>query len=456
MLQKDNASPRRPGATVVEYLIPPSERFAIVSTEQTRPDQGHGPGSPRPAGFQGFQYSSGAFQPPRTTAASPPVKPATPPKQPRGRLFVVSMVFAVLAYGGHSAFEAFFHYSAYGVIAGRPIQVPATMAGVVQFVHVEEGQTVRQGQLLLTLHRPEIVRDLGRLDDNLRLAQAKLQAGISRLNWEVSVQAKDSDQSVGEFYEKWGQLRQEQARLVDLQQNLQRSETLHAKKVLAIEDMQHARNEELGQREKLEKLRLALSAWEQRAEAARTGAVSRRDELLPLLAEVESLEAEQNRLRVEESRLLIRSPVNGVVVKRHRFTGEGADELQTLFTILEEDSLHIELFVPQERLQDFRVGDAVEVQLAPFWENLPCRVVRLGDEHVPPPQQIARFYPHESRQLPIHLKPTVECLKHERIQIGAVVKLPCVMPRWVPATNEVEEIPPPVIVVKSPTNDGFN
>ena len=424
--------------------------------EQSRPDTGHGSGTPRPAGFQGFQYSSGAFQPPRTVAASPPVKPATPPKQPRGRLFVVSMVFAVLAYGGHSAFEAFFHYSAYGVIAGRPIQVPATMAGVVQFVHVEEGQTVRQGQLLLTLHSPEIVRDLGRLDDKLRMAQAKLQAGISHLNWEVSVRDKDSDQSVGEFYEKWGQFRQEQAKLVDLQQNLQRSETLHAKKVLAIEDVQHARNEELGQREKLEKLLLALSAWEKRAEAARTGTAMRRDELLPLLADVESLEAEQKRLRAEESRLLIRSPVNGVVIKRHRFTGEGADALQTLFTILEEHSLHIELFVPQERLQDFEVGDAVEVQLAPFWENLPCRVVRLGDEHVPPPHQIARFYPHESRHLPIHLEPTVECLRHERIQIGAVVKLPCAMPRWQPATNDVEEVPPPVIVQQSPPTDGFH
>ena len=370
-------------------------------------------------------------------------------------MFVVSMVFAVLAYGGHSAFEAFFHYSAYGVIAGRPIQVPATMTGVVQFVHVEEGQTVKQGQLLLTLHRPEIIRDLGRLDDNLRMAQAKLQAGISRLNWEVSVHARDSDQSIGEFYEKWGQLRQEQSKLVDLQQNLQRSEALHAKKVMPIEDVQHARNDELGQREKLEKLRLALSAWEKRAEATRTGSVSRRDELLPLLAEVESLEAEQQRLRAEESRLLVRSPVNGVVVKRHRFTGEGADELQTLFTILEEDSLHVELFVPQERLHDFEVGDAVEVQLAPFWENVPCRVVRLGDEHVPPPPQISRFYPHNSRHLPIHLQPTVECLKHERIQLGAVVKLPCVMPRWEPATNEAEVVPPPVIVQTSSPTEGF-
>ena len=119
----------------------------------------------------------------------------------------MSIVFAVLAWGGHSAFEAFFHYSAYGVIAGRPIQVPTTVAGVVKFVHVEEGQTVKQGQLLMTLHSTEIDRDLGRLDDSLRMAQAKLQAGITRRTWERSLHDKDAGESEGEFFEKWGSKR---------------------------------------------------------------------------------------------------------------------------------------------------------------------------------------------------------------------------------------------------------
>ncbi len=162
------------------------------------------------------------------------------------------MVFAVLAWGGHSAYEAFFHYSAYGVIAGRPIQVPTTVAGVGKFVHVEEGQTVKQGQLLMTLHSTEIDRDLGRLDDSLRMAQAKLQAGISRMKWELSLHDKDAGESEGEFFEKWGQFKQEQARLKGLQQTLQRSEELHAKKMVPLHDVQHARNEELGQREKTE------------------------------------------------------------------------------------------------------------------------------------------------------------------------------------------------------------
>ena len=253
----------------------------------------------------------------------------------------------------------------------------------------------------------------------------------------------------------------EQARLKGLQQTLQRNEELHAKKMLPLHDVQHARNEELGQREKLDKLLLALGAWEKRVEAAQTGAVSRRDELLPLLAEVESLEGEQRRLRTEESRLLIRSPVNGVVVKRHRFTGEGADFLQTTFTILEEHSLHVELFVPQTRLEDFQPGDLIEVQLAPFGERLPCRVVRLGDEHVPPPQQISRFYPHDSKHLPIHLVPTVECLKHERIQIGAIVKLPTSLLKWNrptnPTTNSNTVSEPPLSITQSSSaTDGFH
>jgi multidrug resistance efflux pump len=46
----------------------------------------------------------------------------------------------------------------------------------------------------------------------------------------------------------------------------------------------------------------------------------------------------------------VRAPANGKVLKRHRYTGEGAEELQTQFTILEEDSLEIVLYVLQQRI----------------------------------------------------------------------------------------------------------
>ncbi len=419
-----------------------------VNKDQNRPEGSHGSASAKPAGFQGFQYTSGAFQAPRSVTAPAPVKPAAPPKQPRGRLFVVSLVVAVLAFGGHKAYEALLRYSAYGVVAGRSIEVPATVDGLVKFVHVEEGETVRQGQLLLTLHSPDLLRRVERLDDDLRVAQAKLQAAMSRLKWELSEREQKVEESVGEFYEKWGQARLEQARLLDLQQTLKRTEELFARKAAAAQDVQKARLDEQGQREKLEQIQSSLKAWKKRAEAARDGNVSRRDELLPMLAEIESLESEQCRLRADQDRQEIRSPVNGIVARRHRFTGEGAAYLQPLFTIVEEDSLHVELFVPQDKISNFQIGDRIEVQLAPFWDRVPCRVARFGDEQLSPPAQIERYYPTRSLQVPIHLEPDSDFLRHRLIQVGAVVKLPQAMPRWIVAPDNSVV---PTVVPATPT-----
>ena len=359
-----------------------------------------------------------------------PVRPATPPKQPRGRLFVVTLVIAVLGLASHSAYDLLLRYSAYGVVAARSIQVPATTDGLVKFVHVQEGETVRQGQLLMTLYCPDLDRRVARMDDDLRLAQAKLQAAMSRLKWELSEREQKVEESFGDFYEKWGQARQEQARLLEMQQNLKHIEDLSAKKVATAQELQKARFDEQGQREKVEQIVTSLTAWKKRAEVARDGNVSRRDELLPLVAEIESIEREQRRLRGDQERQEIRSPVNGIVTRRHRFTGEGASYLQPLFTIVEEDSLHVELFVAQEKIKNFQIGDQIEVQLAPFWERLSCRVARFGNEQVVPPGQIERYYPARSSQVPLYLEPAEHSLKHRLIQVGAVVKLPYGIPRW--------------------------
>ena len=407
-----------------------------VIQKQNRADAGTEPTAAKPPGFQGFQYSSGAFQTPRAAVTPAPVRSATPPKQPRGRLFVVTLVVAVLAFGGHKAYEALFRYSAYGVVAGRVIQVPATIDGLVQYVHVEEGESVRQGQVLLTLHAPTLEWRIAELDDELRMAQAKLHAGMSRLKWELSERDLKAEEAIGEFYEKWGQTRQEQARLTELQQNLQRAEELFARKVCTIQDVQKARLDAQGQHEKVEQLLASLTAWKNRAEAARDGSTSRRDELLPMVAEIESIEGRQDRLRCELNRQQIRSPVNGVVTRRHRFTGEGVAHLQPLFTIVEEDSLHIELFVSQDKIDNFAVGDRMEVQVAPFGERVLCRVARLGDEHVFPPPQIERYYPSRSTQLPIILQPESDRLRNRLIQVGAVVKLPWGLPRWTVTPND--------------------
>jgi hypothetical protein len=173
-----------------------------------------------------------------------------------------------------------------------------------------------------------------------------------------------------------------------------------------------------------------LVSWQKRSQIAELQAQASLEVLQPLLAEMRNLESEQARLRSEMSQGEVRAPVNGTVLKRHRYTGEGAEQLQTLFTILEEDSLEVVLYVPQHRIDEFDANQTLHVRLPPFQDPVACRVARFGDENVPPPTRLQRHYAHQAKLLPVHLLPSSERLEHSHVQLGAVVQLPFDARRW--------------------------
>lgn len=377
-----------------------------------------------------MQFSSGAFQPPAARMKSPPVMSATPPRPPKGRFFVVGMVMTVLGFGAFRVWDSFFHYSAFGVIEGRTVEVPAPVMGLVKYVHVREGDHVRQGDLLVTLDQHDLELRLGRLDDELRLTQAKLDAELSATQWRVAQNLLEFHKASGEYRDKWAEVRERQVRWRRAQQARERMAGMLLKKAATEDELEAAVADEHAQRDRLETLVEGLVSWQKRSQIAELQSQATLDVMQPLLAEMRNLEEEQNRLRSELSRGQVRSPVNGTVLKRHRFTGEGAEQLQTLFTILEENSLEVVMYVPQQRIDEFQKDQTLAVTLSPFQEPIDCRVVRLGDENVVPPSQIQRHYSHQAKLLPVHLIPNENRFEQAPVQLGAVAQLPFNPVRW--------------------------
>jgi hypothetical protein len=214
------------------------------------------------------------------------------------------------------------------------------------------------------------------------------------------------------------------------------------RKTATLDELEAALADEHAQRDRLETQVEALVSWQRRSQIAELQAQASLDVLQPLLAELRNLESEQARLRDELERGQIRAPVNGTVLKRHRFTGEGAEQFQTLFTILEEDSLEIVLYVPQPRIDEFETHQTLHVSLPPFRDQVACRVIRFGDENVPPPAHLQRHFAHQAKLLPVHLLPAEGRLDHARVQLGAVVQLPFDPQRWWHSGSSVSEFLP--------------
>lgn len=395
-----------------------------------------------PKSTSGLRYSSGAFQPPTARRKSPPVKVATPPRPPKGRFFVVGMVLIVLGFGAFRVWDSFFHYTAFGVIDGRTVEVPAPVTGLVRYVHVREGDPVRQGDLLLTLDQHDLELRLGRLDDQLRLTQAKLEAEIATTQWRAAQALIESHEAAAEYRDKWAEVRERQVRWRRALQHRERLAGMIEKKTATLDELEAAIADEHAQRDRLETLVEGLVSWQKRSQVAELQTQAGLNVLQPLMAEIHNLENEQARLRDELARGEVKAPVNGTVLKRHRFTGEGAEHLQTLFTILEEDSLEVVLYVPQQRIDEFSAQQTLHIALPPFRDQLACRVARLGNEIVSPPPQLQRHYAHQAKLLPVHLLPANGRLELSHVQLGAVVQLPFDPSRWWNSGSSITEFLP--------------
>ena len=384
------------------------------------------PDNPFP--IEEFQYASGAFRPPakQQPLAPPPPKPL--PKRPKGRWLVMAMILSILGYAGNKFYMTFLAYEAFGTVGGNVSELPAAIPGLVQYVHVREGETIHQGDHLATLNRLEVDSDLDRIGDQMRIAEANLTAEIGRIQIEAKSQGLDAQRAVAEYYEAWSRLQAERAELALTRVNLDRAKELRRKKSLSEEQYQASYYAAEGQRRKVEKLEESLAAWASRKEIATRLAAEGVKRLQPFLTKIETLEDELARARTNLTLSEVRAPYPGRILRRERRVGEYVKEGDPLFSIIEEGTLSLTVYVRQQDIPNYEVGRMVSVSVAPVG-TVACRVERHGHELVAAPNQIRRNYRADEKMLPVELVPVDRDLDEQVLRVGSEVR--------VPRTNEV-------------------
>jgi HlyD family secretion protein len=387
----------------------------------------------------GGSSNYGFASPPSSPSVAPPQQSIARPtpllKRPKGRWFLGLLLIGSCGYGGWQAYDAFLRYRAYGVVTGRVLQLSPPWQGELAAFHVREGDTVRQGQALLTMDNAEMRQRLSALSDELVSAQADLEAEAARLKWQAAFHLDQGKGGRARYYEMWVSYLQEQRSLEKLRSELRISEQLYDRRAIAAMELERARQDYMGQRLKLEKLEIALSEARKYSEVgtillAKLGRLSEslvedgQDQLKPKLAKIEALKAERSRLEQYLAKGRIVAPSNGLVVKSHRFAGEHARAGDVLISFLEEGSLQIVLYLPQPKIASFQTGEAVDMVLEPYPERLQGCITRLGDQMEAPPEQIKRYYAAGQKLLPAHVRPSPEAQRWMAFRVDSVVKLP--------------------------------
>lgn len=382
--------------------------------------------SPQKLGFPHYQKSQ-----PRPVVAQP-----TPlPNRPRGRWFISSILLGLATFGVYQLWNSSWRYRAYGTVVGRTIELAPPWDGVVRYLHVREGDQVRSGQVLVSADNLQLRQRCAQLDDEARVARANLEAEVAKLKWQSAIALDQASGAVVAYYELWGSLLEQESRLEELTAAEQRAESLRSRGAVSGEELERTQLACRGQASKVERLRRALDELKRRADVAdgllkqgatlADGMADRGDDQLkPLVARIESLQAERTRVQqlIDEGEM--RAPTNGLVVRLHRFAGERCEPAQPVVSVLEAGSLEIVLYLSQKHSSGLAVGDTVEVLLEPYADLLSCRMKRLGDEFVSPPEALRRHYRANETLLPAYFDPSVSTSPWIALRVGSLVKLP--------------------------------
>jgi multidrug resistance efflux pump len=328
-------------------------------------------------------------------------------------------------------------------VTGRVIEVSPPWEGAARSIHVREGETVRQGQLLMTVANTELQQRYAQLQDELVVAQANLEAEIAKLKWQLAFSIDQGQGAVSTYYEMAGRLLQEQAKLDELQSSLQRALVLLQQRAIATSEVDQLHFNTQGQERKVAQLKESLGELKKRADLAhlllQKGAGLSKgqsaagfDQLKPHLARIEALQGERLRLQERLAQGELRAPANGLVVKIHRFAGEHCKVGEAVVSLLEEGSLEVVLYLSQQSSTELAVGQDVSVVLEPYTEPLTCTTVRLGERFEAAPEHIKRHYAADQKLLPVYLQPNEDAATRVGLRVGGVVKLAYDWSAWRP------------------------
>jgi multidrug resistance efflux pump len=378
-------------------------------------------GAAKPEVLLGYSLSP---KPAVLGAGTPPKAPARPTPaahRPKGRWFMGSFVLSVLGLIGYRLWNAFLRYEAYGIVAGRELEVVAPWLGAVEAVHVQEGTAVRQGDLLCTLSNLSLAQERRRLQDELRVTQADLALELARLELERLGQDDRLSEARAEYHEAWGELLAQQARADDLRQRYERQLQLYRSGVVSEEALAQIREESRGAADKVGQLERAVEERRRRSElAGGTGD----ERLRPHELRLRLLEAELERVAERLEQGDVRAPTRGTIVRRECFVGELASPERPLFVLLEDGSRRVDLYVAQEEADELALGAELELELEPYDELVRFRVASRGEAFVQPPPAVARFSLAGEAFLPIVLVPLGTPGEGPALQVGALAKLP--------------------------------
>ncbi len=329
------------------------------------------------------------------------------------------MLLSLIAAGAFIVWDGVFRYQAYGLVKANRLEVRTMVPGVVQRIYISEGDQVKTGDLLVVLENHDFEHRLRRTRDELRLAESQLDATIAKLRW-------DAQANAAELYELTGKLREHRAEFLRLERSLERLTKLKNDGAISDEVFDQTSFAKTGKEGLIEMYEEAIANYQRRTNSSTGEFEVPLEQLKPSLVKIENLQHEVELLQDEAQKFWVRASLPGLVVKRPCLTGQWVGTAELLLELVEVGSTQPVVYMSQERTSQMQPGSELVIHVDPNRQPITCRVKRHGDEYVPAPPSLTRFYDMNEPLLPIVL----ETDTNVTLPPGAMIKVPHAMSHW--------------------------
>lgn len=292
----------------------------------------------------------------------------------RGLLFVSLLALALAVAYQWQRPAAEITLEAYGTLEARNIEVGSKVGGRVISLGTHEGDKVTAGQILVTLDDDQLAPALAATEAELTAARAELakREHGSRVEDIAEARAAANEHNNGFRSEEIAQARAERTRLEAEASNAERRQTrsrdLLARNMIAQQAYDDAQAIAASARAAVRAASHGLAAAEGRYTAARavtdrTVTGYRSEDIDAARAAVAQVEAQLQLARVRLTEREVRAPRDAMVEVLDLRPGDLVAPNAPVAHLLEVDQLYVMVYVPEPRIAEVQLGQAVEIRV---------------------------------------------------------------------------------------------
>jgi len=250
-----------------------------------------------------------------------------------------------------------------------PLNIGSEVNGLrIDHVNVEEGDRVKRGQVLCTLNSEILKAQLDQEVAHLAAMEANVKKAIQPNRPEdLAALRAAREQAEAAVAQEEANLVHVQANLTNAQENARRYRDLARQGAVSAQDADNwdtqakTSTADLHNSEhRVRAARFSLDQYKQRLAMAEVG--GRKEDIDISRASVAESRANVRRLKAEIEQTIIRSPCDGLVMKRDAHIGDITSAGKSLFQLVRDNRLELRAQVPEVDLAKIHAGQAVAIK----------------------------------------------------------------------------------------------